>query len=388
MAKQLIVINAGSSSIKFAAFDFDQHLNRNTYGSIENITSAPVLKIIDNAGNIAEKKEYKKPEEYNFFYDFLFSYFASTGAPIHAVGHRVVHGANKYQQPVVVNEEVVKYLKTLIPFAPLHQPYNIEAIEVITKLHPEVTQVACFDTAFHCTHYPVADRFGIPRELHDVGIRRYGFHGLSYEYIMTQLREIAPNKALGRIIVAHLGNGASMCAINNGQSIDSSMGFTALDGLLMGTRCGSIDPGVLLFLLQARKMSDEALVKLLYHQSGLFGVSGISSNMQVLLNDASPTAKEAVDLFVFRAQRELGALSAVLKGLDMLIFTGGIGENAPAIREKICQDMNWIGLKIDREKNSSNKPIISPEGASIQICVIPTNEEKIIANHTYRLVHQ
>lgn len=380
--KQLIVINAGSSSIKFAAFDVDADLKRNIYGTVENIKTAPILKIKDNQGKIIQQQEFTEAHDYTFFYEYLFSYFASIQVRVHAVGHRVVHGGAKYHTPVLINENILQDLKDLIPFAPLHQPYNIEGIEVIAKLHPEIPQVACFDTAFHRTHLPVADKFALPRKFDEEGIRRYGFHGLSYEYILHKIQSLEPQKANARIIVAHLGNGASMCAMKNGKSIDSTMGFTALDGLMMGSRCGNIDPGVILYLMQSKKMGYKEIEKLLYYESGLLGVSGISNNMQVLLETPRSAAEEAIALFVYRAQKEIGALAATLNGLDLLVFTGGIGENAPEIRKRICQNMDWMGLQTDITQNEKNMPIISMPESAVEIRVIPTNEEWVIANHT------
>ncbi|HRE31412.1 MAG TPA: acetate/propionate family kinase, partial [Candidatus Berkiella sp.] len=296
----------------------------------------------------------------------LLAKLADLGTPIMAVGHRVVHGGRQYYQPVKIASDVVDYLKSLIPFAPLHQPYNVAAIETILKQHPEIEQVACFDTAFHHTQAPLAVQFGIPRSLTYEGVRRYGFHGLSYEYIISKVKTTFPEKYRQRIIVAHLGNGASLCAIKDGISIASTMGFSTLEGLLMGTRCGSIDPGVLLYLMQFKKLDAAAIEKILYKESGLLGVSGISNNMQVLLDNHSKEAKEAVELFIYRIKREIGSLAAALEGLDLLIFTGGIGENASTIREAVSDSLDWLGHPA--------------------VMVIPTDEEWVIANHTLNLL--
>jgi len=382
---QIVVINAGSSSIKFATFDFNTSLTKTMHGSIQNINSAPIFKVADEQGNTLTKEEFSADHDYGYFYELLLSYFAKTGKKAALIGHRVVHGGMHYNAPVIVNTPIIQDLKTLIPFAPLHQPYNIQAIEIIQSLHPEITQVACFDTSFHRTHPAVADRFALPREFEAQGVHRYGFHGLSYEYITQKLLELSPESERQRVIVAHLGNGASLCAIKDGKSIDSTMGFTALDGLMMGTRCGSLDPGVILYLMKFKKMNYEEIEKCLYQQSGLLGVSGISNNMQTLLEDPSIAAKEAIELFVYRLYREIGALVSVLGGLDVLVFTGGIGEHAAQVRESVCQHLAWLNVKTDAAKNLRNQPIISTADSAIEVRVIPTNEEWIIANHAYRL---
>lgn len=384
-SNQIVVINAGSSSIKFATFDFNESLSKTTHGSIQNIKSAPIFKAMDEQGNILSKEEFSADKDYGFFYELLLAFFSKTDKKPILIGHRVVHGGMQYHSPVIVTPPIIQDLKKLIPFAPLHQPYNIQAIEIIHQSHPEIAQVACFDTAFHRTHPAIADRFALPREFEAQGVHRYGFHGLSYEYIMQKLRELLPDADSLRIIVAHLGNGASMCAIKNGKSIDSTMGFTALDGLVMGTRCGSLDPGVILYLMKFKKMNYDEIEKCLYQQSGLLGVSGISNNMQTLLEDPSAQAKEAVELFVYRIYRELGGLVSVLGGLDVLVFTGGIGEHAAPVRENVCKHLEWLGIKTNTAKNMRNQPVISTAESTIEVRVIPTNEEWIIANHAYQL---
>lgn len=385
---QLVVINSGSSSIKFALYEFNAALKKSLYGQVENITSAPVLKVFDSEGSLINHKDFNKDLRYEDYFEMLVSAFESNkyNFKVSGVGHRVVHGGNKYQSPQLVTHEILEELKEFIPFAPLHQPYNIKAIETIYNLYPNMPQAACFDTAFHHTHPPVANHFGLPRKLTDEGVRRYGFHGLSYEYIIGKLKEISPSKADGRVIVAHLGNGASMCAINQGKSVDSTMGFTAMDGLVMGTRCGSLDPGVVLFLITYKNMTSQEIENMLYKQSGLLGVSGISHDMKKLLSDSNPHAKEAVDLFVYRIRRELGALSSILGGLDILVFTGGIGEHAWQIREAVCRNNEWLGINIDTALNRKNQSIISTPQSRVEVRVIPTNEEWVIANHTYQLI--
>lgn len=364
--KVLLTLNAGSSSIKFATYTVSDPLQKSHDGSIENIKTAPIFKIRNHHKQVIFQEHYDAKHDYDYFYELLLTKLSDLGAPIMAVGHRVVHGGKCYYQPVKISSDVINYLKHLIPFAPLHQPYNVTAIETILKKHPEIEQVACFDTAFHHSHPPVAVCFGIPRALSEEGVRRYGFHGLSYEYILSKVKSTFPEKFRQRIIVAHLGNGASLCAIKDGSSIASTMGFSTLDGLLMGTRCGSIDPGVLLYLMQSKKMDTNAIEKLLYQQSGLLGVSGISNNMQVLLENHSHEAMEAIELFIYRIKREIGSLAAALEGLDLLIFTGGIGENAAIIREAVSDSLDWLGHPT--------------------VMVIPTDEEWVIANHTVNVL--
>ncbi len=304
--KQLLVLNAGSSSIKFATYAIDKKIEKINDGSIENIKTAPVFKICDKDKNQIFNEQYTAEHDYDFFYELLLLKLKQANHNVIAVGHRVVHGGKAYHEPVIVSNKIVGELKALEPFAPLHQPFNVAALEIIANKHPELFQVACFDTAFHYTIPPVASHFGLPRHLTDEGVRRYGFHGLSYEYIMSRLKEISPALYDKRVIVAHLGNGASLCAIKQGKSLASTMGFSTLDGLLMGTRCGVIDPGVLLYLMQFKKMGHAAIEELLYKQSGLLGVSGISNNMQVLEQNESPAARDAIELFVYRIQREMG----------------------------------------------------------------------------------
>ncbi|MEJ0020458.1 MAG: acetate/propionate family kinase [Acetobacteraceae bacterium] len=301
---------------------------------------------------------------------------------IAAAGHRVVHGGVHYVSPVVVTDEVLDGLRTLIPLAPLHEPHNIAGILAAREAWPDVPQVACFDTAFHRSHPFVNDVFALPRRFYDEGVRRYGFHGLSYEYVSGRLRQIAPLHAAGRVVVAHLGNGASMCAIRDGQSVASSMGFTALDGLPMGTRCGQLDPGVVLYLMQAKHMTAEQIADLLYRESGLKGLSGISHDMRELEESDRPEAREAIEYFVFRIRRELGGLAAVLKGIDAVVFCGGIGEHAWQVRERVLEGMEWIGVELDRGANQAGAQVISTERSRVRVFVIPTDEEAMIAHHT------
>jgi acetate kinase len=293
-----------------------------------------------------------------------------------------VHGGVEYAAPVRLTAEIVKDLEQFIPLAPLHQPHNLTPIRLLLANRPDLPQVACFDTAFHRHQPEVAQAFALPPEITRRGVRRYGFHGLSYEYIASVLPQFDSRAAQGRTVVLHLGNGASMCAIQGGNSVSSTMGFTAVDGLPMGTRCGNLDPGVVLYLIDELKMDTRAIEKLLYQQSGLLGVSGVSSDMRSLLDSSEPKAKFAVDLFVYRIGRELGSLAAALGGLDALVFTGGIGEHAVPIRERVCKAAAWLGVDLDSLANAAAGPRISTAGSRISVWVIPTNEELMIARHT------
>jgi acetate kinase len=293
-----------------------------------------------------------------------------------------VHGGTRFAAPVRIDAEILAALDALCPLAPLHQPHNIAAIRAMGAIQPDVPQVACFDTGFHQAMPPLATRFGLPRALHDEGVRRYGFHGLSYDFISRRLRVIDPELAAGRVIVAHLGNGASMCAIENGRSIDTTMGFTALDGLMMGTRSGNLDPGVVLYLIQQKGMSAQAVEALLYKQSGLLGVSGISSDMQALEESNAPEAEEAKALFAYRAGREAAALVSSLGGLDGFVFTAGIGEHDAAMRARICTRLGWLGVVLDAAANAAHAGVISAAGSTVPVRVIPTDEERMIALHT------
>jgi acetate kinase len=303
------------------------------------------------------------------------------------VGHRVVHGGKLYSQPVRVDKKVLAELEKFIPLAPLHQPHNLAPIRRLLERAPEMPQVACFDTSFHRTTPPVAQMFALPAELTDAGVVRYGFHGLSYEYIASVLPQFDAKAAAGRTVVLHLGNGASMCALDKGRSISSTMGFTAVEGLPMGTRCGAMDPGVILFLMDQRGMNARDIEKLIYTQSGLLGVSGISSDMRTLLSSDDAKAKLAIDLYIYRIRRELGALTASLGGLDAIVFTAGIGENSAAIRSRVCRDAAWIGVELDETGNTAGGPRISTEKSHVAAWVIPTNEELMIARHSLNMLN-
>jgi acetate kinase len=351
------------------------------------------IKVRDGAGALIYEDAWSDAEGAPFHKEALrrllaWRLGAFPDADVVAVGHRVVHGGVRYDGPAIVTEEVLGYLETLAPFAPLHQVHNIAGILAARDAWPEMRQVVSFDTAFHRTHPFVNDVFALPRRFYDEGVRRYGFHGLSYEYITEKLREVAPLQAAGRVVVAHLGNGASMCGILNGRSIASSMGFTPLDGLPMGTRCGQLDPGVVLYLMQEKKMDAEAITDLLFCESGLKGLSGFSHDMRELEASDEPEAKQAIEYFVCRIQRELGGLAAALKGLDAVVFCGGIGENAWQLREHVLEGMEWIGIELDRIANQRHEQIISSANSRVRVFVIPTNEEAMIARETLAVLDQ
>ncbi len=364
MSDTILVINAGSSSIKFELFAVagDAQLDRRLRGQIEGIGSRPRLFARDGEGKVlvdevsASARVPDVPAAIERLQAWVKEY--GRGRPPTAVGHRIVHGGPLYDRPVRISAEVIRNLQGFVPLAPLHQPNNLAPVEAIHRRRPEVLQVACFDTAFHRRHGELADRYAIPEKLYQDGVRRYGFHGLSYEYIAQTLPTLAPNVAEGRVVVAHLGSGASMCALRGRSSIDSTMGFTALDGLPMGTRPGQLDPGVVLYLHQ-RGMSTEAVQNLLYKECGLKGLSGISNDVRDLLASADPRARLAIDYFVYRIAKELGALACALGGLDALIFTAGIGENSPAVRKAVLQRIAWLGFELDEAANEANRTAIS-----------------------------
>ena len=393
MNKYLLVINAGSSSIKFAIYQIDTSLTEliaNATGQIEGIGNQPNLTINSFEGLLLVNRKLSVNEVHDhtsaitLMLDWLRNYLAD--GTLLAVGHRVVHGGQLYSTPILINATVLTELETLVPLAPLHQPNNLAIIDSILKSMPYLPQVACFDTAFHRSQPDVAQRFAIPRRFTEEGVRPYGFHGLSYEYISTVLPRLDPKLSNARIIVAHLGSGASLCAIHNGQSIATTMGFSPLDGLMMGTRCGNIDPGVLLYFMDHHKMNVHTVEQLLYYQSGLLGVSGISSDMRTLLASENPHAKEAIELFVYRIRREIGSLISALDGIDALVFTGGIGEHSPEIRSKICHKATWLDLELDDYANETSSIRISTYNSRISGWVVPTDENLVIANHTLQHV--
>jgi acetate kinase len=390
--RPLLIINAGSSSIKFALYHAAAGgaLEAGASGQIEGIGTDPHMAVRDAAGTslldvaLPAGDMAHHPHAIAEIDAWLRSNLQ--GQALAAVGHRVVHGGERYAEPVLIDAAVLAALDRLVPLAPLHQPHNLAAVRAVAAANPDLPQVACFDTAFHRSQPAVAQAFAVPRELFEQGVRRYGFHGLSYEYVSGMLGDLAPELAAGRVVVAHLGNGASMCAINRGKSVATTMGFTPLDGLPMGTRCGAIDPGVLLYLMDQHKMDTKALEKLLYYQSGLLGVSGLSSDMRTLLASDDKRAREAIDLFCYRIGRELGSLAAALGGLDGLVFTGGIGEHAAEIRTRVCREAGWLGIALDEEANRAHGPRISRTGGAVSAWVVQTDENLMIARHTLRLV--
>ena len=392
MEDLFLVVNSGSSSIKFSAYNAmdGQDPALLFKGQVESIGSAPHLIVKDEKGaTIAEKRWPSGAKaDHEAVFDLLMNWTETQlgGRKAAAVGHRVVHGGTVFAGPTRVNDAVLAKLELLCPLAPLHQPHNIAAIRAIAQLAPSLPQVACFDTSFHHGQLPVAQRFALPSELHEAGVRRYGFHGLSYEYIASALRERAPAIASGRVVVAHLGAGSSLCAMLNGKSVDTTMGFTALDGLPMGTRCGALDPGVILYLLRERGMNADRIEQMLYQQSGLLGVSGISSDMRELLASKDRRAGEAIELFVYRVSRELGALTATLGGLDGLVFTAGIGEHAPEIRRRVCERSRWLGITLEPDANERGDECISAPASRVSVWVIPTDEERTIVRQTLRVI--
>jgi len=384
-----LVLNAGSSSLKFCVFQRPkgQNWRLEARGQIEGIGTLPRLSVKDANGESLAQQDVKVNdggEAVEALAAWLRSKYG--GSKVLGVGHRVVHGGARFKGPTILNEQVLEELRELIPLAPLHQPYNLAAIEAAFERLPGVPQVACFDTSFHRGQPAVGELIPLPLELRQAGLQRYGFHGLSYEYIASVLPEVAPEIATGRVIVAHLGSGASLCALKDGKSVDSTLGFTALDGLCMGTRPGAIDPGVVLHLFQGLNLSAKEVETLLYKKSGLLGISGISNDMRDLLGRPEPESCLAVDYFVYRAAKEIGALTAVLGGIDGFVFTAGIGENSPEIRRRICESSKWLGIELDEVANTNSSSKISTSGSKVAVWVIPTNEELMIARHTSSLL--
>ena len=387
MRDYALVLNAGSSSLKFCVFHRPEgeDWRLESRGQIDGIGTAPRISARDGKGEIlTDQKLDSEVHDQRDALDALASWlrFMYGGAHVVGVGHRVVHGGKRFTGPTVITPEVLNELRKLAPLAPLHQPYNIAAIEAVSKRLPDVPQVACFDTSFHRTQSEVAELVPLPREIREAGVQRYGFHGLSYEYVAGALPRVAPEIANGRVVVAHLGSGASLCAMKNGKSVDTTLGFTALDGLCMGTRPGSVDPGVILHLFHQFVLSPKEVATILYKKSGLLAISGISNDMRVLLNSNQTSAALAVDYFVYRAAKEIGAMAAVLGGIDGLVFTAGIGENSPEIRKRICESCAWLGVRLDVEANEHHGPRISTRTSMVSAWVIPTNEEMMIARHT------
>ncbi|HWK43781.1 MAG TPA: acetate/propionate family kinase [Stellaceae bacterium] len=385
MTDRILTVNAGSSSVKFAVFEARDVSTPVLKGQIDGIGAAPRLSVVDRDGKSIADKSWSKDAGHgpDDFLDELLKWVEEHPADIVvAAGHRVVHGGGTFTAPVRIDEAVLRALERLTPLAPLHQPRNLAPIHALRRLRSDLPQVASFDTAFHRTMPDVATRLALPRSLTDQGIRRYGFHGLSYEYIAGTLARYDPALAAGRVVVAHLGNGASLCALKAGKSVDTTMSFTTLDGLVMGTRSGALDPGVLLYLLQAKGLSPADLEDLLYHRSGLLGVSGISGDMRALEKSDDPAAEEAIELFVFHAAREIAAMAASLGGLDGIVFTAGIGEHSPEIRRRISDRAAWLGVRFDQTANATGGPRLSTADSPVSVWVIPTNEEAMLARHT------
>ncbi|HEY1941263.1 MAG TPA: acetate/propionate family kinase [Roseiarcus sp.] len=389
MTKCIAVINAGSSSVKFAVYGATSEAPISLRGQIDGIGVAPRLKIVDARGNIIGSETWPAQgfDHAQAMHEILVRVRALIpGTAVVGIGHRVVHGGMHYDRPVRVTQEVLAELSKLEPLAPLHQPHNLAPMRAIMNALPEMPQVACFDTAFHRSQSGLAQAFALPRRFAAEGVRRYGFHGLSYEYLAARLRELSPELAEARVVIAHLGNGASLCAIKNGRSVASTMGFTAVDGLMMGTRCGALDPGVILYMIREHGMDAAAIEDLIYRQSGLLGVSGTSSDMRALRASAEPAAREAVALFVYRVVRELGSLASALGGIDALVFSGGIGEHDSRTRAEVVEGSRWLGAVLDPERNARGDNRISADDSAVSIWAIPTDEERLIARRTLELV--
>jgi acetate kinase len=385
------VLNAGSSSIKFSLFAaVGGDLALLARGQAEGLLTSPRFIAKDDVGNVLAERSWGEGVQlgHTGALDHIVAFVRTNFSAYRlvAVGHRVVHGGLDYGQPIRIDATAMAALEKLVPLAPLHQPHNLAPIRAMLERAPAMPQVACFDTAYHRAQPPVAQAFALPRSITDRGVRRYGFHGLSYEYIAQALPQYDPRAAAGNTVVLHLGNGASMCAMQAGRSMASTMGFTAVDGLPMGTRCGNLDPGVLLYLADELKMNTRAIEKLIYQQSGLLGVSGISSDMRTLEASDDPAAAAAIDLFAYRIGRELGSLAAALAGLDAIVFTAGIGENSRGLRARVCTEAAWLGVELEPEANQSNGPRISTAASRVAAWVVPTNEELMIARHTLRVL--
>lgn len=396
----ILTLNAGSSSIKFALYEvldgvLDEAPALCVKGQVEGIGTAPHFVAKDPQGRLLAER-YWEPvaagpggaaghaRAFKQIWNWLAD--AARGRPILAVGHRVGHGGATYAEPVLVDAQVLQVLTGLIPLVPLHQPNNLAAIRAVAADHPDLPQVACFDTGFHRGRARVTEQLALPRALLERGVKRYGFHGLSYEYVAGRLRELAPELADGRVVVAHLGSGCSMTAMIGGSSVDTTMSFSALDGLPMGTRCGVLDAGVILYLMREDGLGVAELEDLLYKRSGLLGLSGVSNDLRALHASSDPRAAEAIDYFCYRIGQTLGALCAAIGGLDALVFTAGVGENDARVRARVCRDAAWLGIALDEAANLAGGPRISPPGATPAVWVIPTDEEAMIARHTLRVV--
>jgi acetate kinase len=389
MSKTILVLNAGSSSIKFGLFSMADAAPAQLFaGEVADIADKPHLTVKDPHGKIVLDRDGPRPrKQADLLKDILVWADQNAGSGgLAAVGHRIVHGGPHFVAPVRLDPKTIDDLARLTPMAPLHQQACLAPARTLVSLRPDMMQVGCFDTAFHAALEPPVSRFAIPRSCEEGGIRRYGFHGLSYEFIAGRLQEISPELANKRIVVAHLGSGASLCAMRNGRSVDTTMGFTPLDGLMMGTRCGTIDPGILLYLQRERGMSAQDLEQLLYHKSGLLGVSEISGDMRTLLSSSDPRAAEAVELFTLEVAKAVCAMALTLQGLDCIVFTGGIGEHAAEVRAATCAKLRWLGVGLDPKENESNGDVVSASSSSVEIRVISTSEETVIARHVCAMI--
>lgn len=384
MADLVVTLNAGSSSVKFALFAGDAEWPRLiASGVIDGLGAKPRFRTAIVDGDASERRlpgKLTHSQAIAAIVEWIEAAYPE--AVVSAIGHRIVHGGLRFAAPIIIDAEILAELRAFIPLAPLHQPHNLAGIESAREAFPHVPQVACFDTAFHRGHAFVDDAYALPYSFYERGLRRFGFHGLSYEYISRRLRAIDPIHAEGGVIVAHLGNGASLCAMKGGRSVATTMGFSALEGLPMGTRCGQIDPGVLLYLLQSEGMTPEELSRLLYERSGLLGLSGLSHDMRALEASEDPRAHAAIAYFIQRIKMEIAALAAVIGGLDALVFTAGIGERSPRVRAGVVEGLGWLGLALDAPANAGNKLRISASHSRIPVFVTPTNEEAMIARHT------
>jgi acetate kinase len=396
MSNAIVVLNGGSSSLKFSIYRIEEHddLGLVARGQVESLGHSPHFKAKDRKGNILADAPLGDVPRGQSGHAAAFAHIAHWARERFgdgvlqpaAIGHRVVHGGLEFAEPELIDDAVVDKLDRLVPLAPLHQPHNVAVIKAVRQMRPDVPQVACFDTAFHRGRATVTERFGLPDELFQQGIRRWGFHGLSYASIVDQLRHVAPELSSGRLVVAHLGNGASLCAIRGGRSVDTTMGFSVLDGLPMGTRCGSLDPGVMLHLMRTHNYLE--IERMLYMESGLYGISGVSSDVRELLASANPRAGEAIDYFVYRITREIGSLAAALGGIDALIFTAGIGENSAVIRRRVCDALGWLGVAVEPAANDRGRGCVSPAGRSPSVWVLRTDEERVIAAATLAVIRR
>jgi acetate kinase len=389
MSQTVLALNAGSSSIKFGLFERAGAEPAHLYaGEIADISGKPRFTVKDRQGKVVLDRTWSAPRNPEQVLDEIVDWAdRNAGGGLVAAGHRIVHGGSQFVAPARLDRETIEQLALLTPMAPLHQEACLLPARILLSRRPDMTQVGCFDTAFHAGLTPPASRFALPRSYEEDGIRRYGFHGLSYQFIAGKLREISPILAAKRTVVAHLGSGSSLCAMRDGRSFDTTMGFTPLDGVMMGTRCGTIDPGILLYLQRERGMSAEELEQLLYRKSGLSGVSGISSDMRTLLMSDDPRAAEAVDLFAFEVAKAVCAMALTLEGMDCLVFTGGIGEHAAKVRKLVCGRLRWLGVELDPSANDKSADLVSSAASAVEIRVIPTSEETTIAREIFSLDH-